>query len=156
MASRKGFFGSTGSIGVVLLVLAIVGLVNVIASRRFARLDLTQNREYTITKSTKSILAGLDDVVNVTVYFSKELPPYLATLDRQVKDILDEYKAYSGGKLRIQFEDPGDDPTKLPRPDALVPLYRHLIAGQTKADSDALIDAQAWLAGLPCATSLRP
>ena len=75
MATRKGLFGSTGSIGVVLLVLGILGLVNVIASRRFARLDLTQNREYTITKSTKSILAGLDDVVNVTVYFSKELPP---------------------------------------------------------------------------------
>jgi NAD(P)-dependent dehydrogenase (short-subunit alcohol dehydrogenase family) len=60
-----------------------------------------------------------------------------------------------GSPLRHQSH-PGEDPTKLPRPDALVPLYRHLIAGQTKADSDALIDAQAWLAGLPCATSLRP
>ena len=51
---------------------------------------------------------------------------------------------------------PGEDSTKLPAPDALVPLYRHLLAGQTKTDSDALIDAQAWLAGVPCATSLRP
>jgi ABC-2 type transport system permease protein len=112
MAVRKGFFGSSSSVGVVLLIVAIVGLVNVIAVRRFARLDLTQNREYTVTKSTKAILAGLDDVVNVTVYFSKDLPPYLATLDRQVKDLLDEYKAYSGGKLRIQFEDPGNDPAR--------------------------------------------
>jgi NAD(P)-dependent dehydrogenase (short-subunit alcohol dehydrogenase family) len=51
---------------------------------------------------------------------------------------------------------PGEDATKLPAPEALVPLYRHLIAGQTKAESDALIDVQAWLAGLPCAASLRP
>ena len=51
---------------------------------------------------------------------------------------------------------PGEDATKLPRPDTLVPLYRHLIAGQTKADADVLIDAQAWLAGVPCSTSLRP
>jgi len=112
MATRKGLFGSGGSIGVVLLIVAIAGLINVIAVRRFARLDLTQNKEYTVTKSTKAILAGLDDVVNVTVYFSKDLPPYLATLDRQVKDLLDEYKAFSGGKLRIQFEDPGTDPAK--------------------------------------------
>ena len=51
---------------------------------------------------------------------------------------------------------PGEDSAALPPPEAIVPLYLHLIAGQTKADSDALIDAQAWLAGSPCATSLRP
>ena len=51
---------------------------------------------------------------------------------------------------------PGEDATLLPLPESLVPLYRHLIAGQSKIDSDALVDAQAWLAGSPCATSLRP
>jgi hypothetical protein len=51
---------------------------------------------------------------------------------------------------------PGEDPTRLPPVEALVPLYRHLIAGQTKAESNALIDAQAWLAGSPCVTSLLP
>jgi NAD(P)-dependent dehydrogenase (short-subunit alcohol dehydrogenase family) len=51
---------------------------------------------------------------------------------------------------------PGEDPALLPPPESLVPLYRHLIAGQTKTDSDALIDAQAWLAGSPCLASLRP
>ena len=39
---------------------------------------------------------------------------------------------------------------------ALVPLYLHLIAGQTKADSGALIDAQAWLAGTPCTHVAAP
>ena len=51
---------------------------------------------------------------------------------------------------------PGEDAMRLPPPEDLVPLYLHLIAGQRKEDSDALIDAQAWLAGAPCATSLRP
>ncbi len=110
--ARRGFLGSGGSVGGVLVVLAILALVNFISERRFARLDLTENREYTVSKSTKKIIADLDDVVNITVYFSKDLPPYLTTLDRQVKDLLDEYKAYSGGKLRIQFEDPGADPQK--------------------------------------------
>jgi NAD(P)-dependent dehydrogenase (short-subunit alcohol dehydrogenase family) len=51
---------------------------------------------------------------------------------------------------------PGEDAARLPDPEMLVPLYLHLIAGQRKQDSEALIDAQAWLAGSPCATSLRP
>lgn len=57
--------------------------------------------------------------------------------------------------LRLQTH-PGEDPAQWPLPDRLVPLYLHLVAGQTKAESDALIDAQAWLAGAPCVASLRP
>lgn len=109
---RRTRFASGGSLGFLLLVLAILALVNFIAVRRFLRLDITQNREYTVSSSTRRILKGLDDVVNVTAYFSKDLPPYLITLDRQVKDLLDEYRAFSGGKLHITFEDPGDDPQK--------------------------------------------
>ena len=51
---------------------------------------------------------------------------------------------------------PAEDQARLPAPEALIPLYRHLIAGQTKAESDALIDVQAWLAESPCVASLRP
>ena len=51
---------------------------------------------------------------------------------------------------------PGEDPSLLPTPDALVPLFMHLIADQTKAESGLLIDAQAWLAGASAASSLRP
>jgi NAD(P)-dependent dehydrogenase (short-subunit alcohol dehydrogenase family) len=51
---------------------------------------------------------------------------------------------------------PGEDPTKLPLPDQLVPLYLSLIGAQAKSDSGILVDAQAWLAGAPCVSSLRP
>lgn len=51
---------------------------------------------------------------------------------------------------------PAEDAARLPLPATLVPLYLHLIAGQRKADSGALIDAEAWLAGAPPVTSLRP
>ena len=50
---------------------------------------------------------------------------------------------------------PGEDRASLPPPEALVPLYLHLIAGQTKADSGQLVDAQDWLDGAPCTTALR-
>ena len=49
---------------------------------------------------------------------------------------------------------PGEDRASLPPPEALVPLYLYLIAGQPKSVSGARIDAQAWLAGHDAATSL--
>ena len=50
---------------------------------------------------------------------------------------------------------PGEDRASLPAPEVLAPLYLHLIAGQTKAESGALIDAQEWLAGASCSKPLR-
>lgn len=50
---------------------------------------------------------------------------------------------------------PGEDKAHLPTVDALLPLYLHVISGQTKAESGQLLDAQAWLAGTSWATPLR-
>jgi NAD(P)-dependent dehydrogenase (short-subunit alcohol dehydrogenase family) len=49
---------------------------------------------------------------------------------------------------------PGEDRSKLPLPETLVPLYLHLLAGQSKAESAALIEARAWLAGASASTPL--
>jgi NAD(P)-dependent dehydrogenase (short-subunit alcohol dehydrogenase family) len=57
--------------------------------------------------------------------------------------------------LRTQTH-PGEESATLPPPEALVPLYLHLISGQTKAESGVRIDAQAWLAGAPAVSSLLP
>jgi NAD(P)-dependent dehydrogenase (short-subunit alcohol dehydrogenase family) len=50
---------------------------------------------------------------------------------------------------------PGEDKSGMPTPDLLVPLYLYLIAGQSKADSGQLIDAQDWLKGSSCCKPLR-
>ena len=46
--------------------------------------------------------------------------------------------------LRAQTH-PGDDNSRLPPPDAFVPLYLYLLARQPKQESGSTIDAQAWL-----------
>jgi NAD(P)-dependent dehydrogenase (short-subunit alcohol dehydrogenase family) len=51
---------------------------------------------------------------------------------------------------------PAEDLAALPSPEAIVPLYLYLIAGQPRTESGARIDAQAWLAGAPAVTSLLP
>jgi NAD(P)-dependent dehydrogenase (short-subunit alcohol dehydrogenase family) len=49
---------------------------------------------------------------------------------------------------------PGEDMNALPPVDSLVPLYLHLLGAQAKAESGALIDARAWLAGQPATRPL--
>ena len=46
--------------------------------------------------------------------------------------------------LRAQTH-PGEDLSRLPAPEAFVPLYLHLLSGQRKTESGRIIDAQAWL-----------
>ncbi len=98
------------SILIIVMMLGILFFINVIASRLFTRADLTENKEFTVTDSTKTILKNLDDIVNVHLYFSSDLPPYLANLETQVNDLLDEYKAFSKNRIAVEFIDPAKDP----------------------------------------------
>lgn len=92
-----------------LSLLLILVLVNVLSLRHFTRVDLTQERQYTISDISKQILARIDDVLTVKVYFSKDLPPNLRSVTQYVKDILEEYQAYTA-QMRVEFIDPLSDP----------------------------------------------
>jgi gliding-associated putative ABC transporter substrate-binding component GldG len=92
------------------LLAGILVAANVVAQRWFARWDLTERREYSLAPATKKLLAGLEDRVVINAYFSRRLPPYLANARRQVQDVLEEYRAFSRGRLDVEFTDPGDDP----------------------------------------------
>jgi gliding-associated putative ABC transporter substrate-binding component GldG len=92
------------------LLTGVLVAATIVAQRWFARWDLTERREYTLAPATKKLLAALDDQVVVNAYFSRELPPYLTPLRRQVQDVLEEYRAFSRGHLDLEFVDPGSDP----------------------------------------------
>jgi len=101
------------------IIAAILVAANVVAQRWFFRWDLTERREYSLSPATKRLLGGLEDRVVVNAYFSRRLPPYLSSLRRQVQDVLEEYRAFSRGRLEIEFIDPGDDPVSEQRLRAL-------------------------------------
>lgn len=87
-------------------------LINFLSTRRFIRADLTEDKRYTISKATKNVLDALDDIVTITAYFSTT-PAEVAQIRRNVRDILDEYNAFSK-KLQIDFVNPAsfDDAQK--------------------------------------------
>ncbi len=105
MADKRIKFGSN-TVAFIALILGILVLVNFLSSRRFLRADLTEDKRYTVSKATKNVLKSLDDIVTITVYYSTE-PADLARVRREIRDVLDEYKAFSQ-KLQIDFIDPAD------------------------------------------------
>ncbi len=93
----------------ILLVIGILAVVNFLSYQIFTRFDLTENKAYSISQVSKKTVKKLDDIVNVKVYFSEDLPSQFITLRQEVGDILDEYEAYSEGNIQIEFINPDDD-----------------------------------------------
>lgn len=106
--SKKTKLKSSLVIWVIIIIAAVVA-INIASYKIFYRIDLTQNKEFSISSVTKSTLKNLDDDVNVKVYFSEKLPPQYIGVAQEVKDILDEYQNYSRGKLQLSFIDPKDN-----------------------------------------------
>lgn len=96
------------SITIVLLI-GIIAVVNFFSYQIFHRFDLTQGKIYSISAASKKTVGNLDDVVSIKAYFSSNLPSQFLSVRQEVSDLLKEYQAYSNGKIRVEFIDPGDD-----------------------------------------------
>ncbi len=90
------------------LVLIAAGLVllNVLSAFYYTRWDLTERRLHSLSGGTKRLLGDLDDVLTVRAYFSADLPPPFNAHERAVRDLLDEYRAASRGKMRVEIVHP--------------------------------------------------
>lgn len=100
----------SSALGILAAGLLAIG-VNMLTDRLapHARLDLTQQRLYTLSAGTASVLRGLQDPVTIRMFYSRrlgaQLPIFGAYADR-VQAMLREYAALSGGKVRLEFLDP--------------------------------------------------
>ncbi|WP_309894465.1 GldG family protein [Archangium sp.] len=98
-----------GSSNANILLAALVGclvLINILGLRAFGRFDATRDSLYTLSQASRDILAGLEDPVTVTAYFTDELPPPYSSNARYVRDLLEEFRAASKGRLSFEFLDP--------------------------------------------------
>ena len=87
------------------IVIGILIALNVLSSSYFTRIDLTADRRYTLTDSTKALLRNLKDVVFVKVYLKGDFPAGFQRLATSTKEMLDEFKVYGGEKIQYEFND---------------------------------------------------
>ncbi len=92
-----------------LLVVGIIILINYLSNRFFFRLDLTEEKRYSLSPATKNILRSLEEPVTISAYFTKKLPPNYANLKRDFRDMLTDYQAISKGMVAYEFIDPAED-----------------------------------------------
>ena len=105
MANKRIKHGGN-TFALVVIIFGILALINFLSARRFIRADLTEDQRYTISNATKDVLGALDDIVTITAYFSTA-PAEVAQIRRNVRDMLDEYNAFSKN-LQIDFVNPAN------------------------------------------------
>lgn len=93
------------------LIVAIVILINIIGALKFFRIDLTAEKRYSLSDATKNLLESFDEVLYVKIYLQGDFPAGFQRLQRETKQMLDEFRAYNG---RIEYEfispDESEDP----------------------------------------------
>ena len=81
---------------------ALIVIANVVATQYHFRIDLTQEKRYTLSSPTKNLLRTLPGRVSVTIFLEGEMPAGLKKLSKSAKELLEEFKEY--GKSNLQFE----------------------------------------------------
>ena len=107
-ATRKLIQGSLATTGV-LIALGIAIAANLVASQLFWRVDMTQDKIYTLSEPSRDLVANLEEPVSVKVFLSPDMPPPFHTLQQRVSDLLTEYEAASGGNLTFEVQIVEDD-----------------------------------------------
>jgi gliding-associated putative ABC transporter substrate-binding component GldG len=86
--------------------MVLVVLVNLIASSLFFRIDLTEEKRYTIKAPTKKLLQNIDDQVYIEVFLEGDLNPGFKRFRKSVAETLEEFRIYSNNKVHYTFTDP--------------------------------------------------
>jgi ABC-type uncharacterized transport system involved in gliding motility auxiliary subunit len=96
--------------GAVALFVALVAM-NAIAAALHLRVDLTEERLYTLSEGTRSFLRALPRPAQLKFYATRgeAMPIPLRQYARRVESLLREYVRLSGGRLTLEVYDPRPD-----------------------------------------------
>lgn len=85
----------------------IVVSVSVIDHYLFARLDLTSEKRYTLSDSTKELLKEVDEPLLYRVYLEGEMPADFKRLQNETKEMLNQFRAYNRN-ISYELVNPND------------------------------------------------
>ena len=102
------------SAAAIMLVALLVAGVNYLGARHWARGDWTRARLFSLSQTSRKVLAGLTKPVSVTVFMTRA-----ARLYQPISELLNRYRAASP-KIEVEFLDPERNPL---RAEALVKQF---------------------------------
>jgi ABC-2 type transport system permease protein len=89
-----------------LLTAGILVFANFLTSSHFFRIDLTQDKRFTLADDTRRVLGGLEDELRLTAYLSKKVPSGYANLIRDIEDKVTEFEQLAKPYLHVEIVDP--------------------------------------------------
>ena len=101
--------------------LIVLIAINVLASKLYLRLDLTEEKKYSLNDATKETLSSIDDIVYVKVYLNGDLPAGFVRLRNSCQETLDEFR-YHNTLVEYQFIDPNEADS----PESRKKIYKEL------------------------------
>lgn len=96
--------------GLALLLVLFIAL-NILSANLLTstRLDLTEEGLYSLSEATETLIERIEEPITLKFYYSQALGrnvPFYGIYAGRVRDLLGEYEARSGGKIRIEIYDP--------------------------------------------------
>lgn len=96
----------------VVLLAIVLGEVVFLAGKHRVRVDMTADKFFTLTESTRRVLSKLEDRLLIECYFTEDakLPAgQLRDARALLRSFLDEYVQLGRGKVALEYYDPGSD-----------------------------------------------
>jgi ABC-2 type transport system permease protein len=97
----KSLIEFIGIVAIIILVALFFNLFNL-------RLDLTEDKRYTLSKPTKKILSEIENDIFIQVFLDGDIPIPLKRLKRSVQESLDEFRIASRRKIDYEFINPSE------------------------------------------------
>ncbi len=94
------------------LLIGIIVIANVLLSGFFFRMDLTEEKRFSLSTPTKHLLEEQKDILFVRVYLGGDLTPNLKRLQKSTTEMLDQFKNYAGDNLQYDVFDPFSIPNE--------------------------------------------
>lgn len=131
----------------------LFGLVIYFASLAHYRIDLTKEKRFSLSSSTKRILTQLEEPVSIDIYLTGDLSAGFKKLSVASDELLNEFKEYAKGNLQYHFIKPGEglqDSARYKVYDSLVklgikPFNNQVTAKEGEEKSERLIFPAAMI-----------
>ena len=90
------------------LILMLLMLINWLASQWHTRIDLTNEKRFTLGTATKKLLRNIDEPVTAEIFLKGNFPSGFRQLSSSAEDLLREFKEVAGNKFRYKFLNPDE------------------------------------------------
>ncbi|MEO6731777.1 MAG: gliding motility-associated ABC transporter substrate-binding protein GldG [Ferruginibacter sp.] len=90
------------------LVIVLLVIINWLAASYHTSVDFTDEKRFTLSNSTKSVLQNLDSTVDITIFLTGDIKSEFKKLSNSTKDLLENFKNYGGKNIQYHYEIPGE------------------------------------------------